>query len=120
VLAFFYTRPIVLDFVVEMLIAVCVPGPWAKLKCRTWWGCLAVGTAWFVFGGEFFCDWQHPRRAPDRHVFQVRRSLRLIVAGAVGLERSQTRIGTALMQRAGDASYSIYLSHYFFVASVIA
>ncbi|TIP10766.1 MAG: acyltransferase [Mesorhizobium sp.] len=120
VLAFFYTRPIVLDFVVGMLIAVCVPVPGRSSNAVPWWGCLAVGTAWFVFGGEFFVIGSIPVAPPTDTFFRFGVPSGLIVAGAAGLERSQTRIGTALMQRAGDASYSIYLSHYFFVASVIA
>jgi exopolysaccharide production protein ExoZ len=44
----------------------------------------------------------------------------LIVAASVRLEQSGIKIGTALMRHLGDASYSLYLSHYFFIGAVIA
>lgn len=118
VTAYFYTRPILLDFVFGMFIAwlfstkarVVGPAPWCLL---------IAGTIWFVFGGVLFPVAALPIAPITDTVLRFGVPSALIVAGVVGLEQAGFRIGNSLMRQSGDASYSIYLAHYFFVAGVI-
>src|SRR5690606_22322032 len=54
VAAFFYTRPIVLDFAMGALVAHCFPVAAKNARPLLWWVLLAVGGLWMVFGGFFF------------------------------------------------------------------
>jgi exopolysaccharide production protein ExoZ len=119
VVIFFYTRPILLDFALGVLVAHCLPVS-ANVRRSLWWLLLAAGGLWMAFGGVFF-GFGHDAVAPPMDtVLRFGLPAALFVAGAVGLERSGIRIGTRLARRTGDASYSIYLSHYFFVGIVVA
>lgn len=118
VAAFFYTRPILLDFVLGMILASYFQGPSRPTHPLPWSICLAAGVAWLVIGGQLFSFGSSVSPPTDTFMaFGVPAAL--IVAGAVGLEHSRIKIGTPIMGRLGDASYSLYLSHYFFVGSVI-
>ncbi|RWM83674.1 MAG: acyltransferase [Mesorhizobium sp.] len=121
VAAFFYTRPILMDFVLGVLTASYFhdSARIARNPMR-WWVCLAAGASWLAFGGQVIGFGDLPVSPSTDTFLRFGIASGLIVAGVVGLEQSGTRIGSPLMQRAGDASYSIYLSHYFFIAAVIA
>ncbi len=119
VAAFFYTRPIILDFALGILVGYF----WmtTRRESRTFSLLLVVaGAIWFVFGGYLISFGQGEVLPPTDTVLRFGVPSALIVAGAVGLERSGWKIGARLMHQCGDASYSIYLFHYFFVAAVIA
>ena len=123
IIAYFYTRPIMLDFVLGMLIAANVghlksvagryPGlPWLTLGA----GLLGLLTLPALFPG-----------APSAYAPPTDTFLRfglpsaLIVIGAIGLEGSASRSGRlTLMREIGDASYSIYLSHFLVVGAAVA
>ncbi|HXV29553.1 MAG TPA: acyltransferase [Sinorhizobium sp.] len=119
VTAYFYTRPILLDFAFGMFVAWLLPTSARISNPAPWWCLLAVGTAWFILGGEAFPVATLPIAPITDTVLRFGVPSALIVAGAIGLELAGFRIGNTLMRRSGDASYSIYLSHYFFVAGVI-
>lgn len=119
VLAFYYTRPIILDFAFGILIAYF----WISTRRESLivsLSMVAIGAIWFVFGGYVVPFGQGAFLPPTDTVLRFGIPSALIVAGAVGLERSGWKIGSRLMHQCGDASYSIYLFHYFFVAAVIA
>jgi exopolysaccharide production protein ExoZ len=119
VAAFFYTRSILLDFVLGVLVAG-FSQKWARLSNPLpWWICLAAGGAWLVLGGQVLSFGSSVSPATDTFLrFGIPAAL--IVAASVRLEQSGIKIGTALMRHLGDASYSLYLSHYFFIGAVIA
>lgn len=119
VVAFFYTRPILLDFVLGMFVAASLPAWTPSVSPVPWLACLAVGIAWFVFGGKIAIG-DLPIAPPTDTFLRFGVPSGLVVAAAVALEQTGTRIGTILMGKIGNASYSVYLSHYFFVACVIA
>jgi peptidoglycan/LPS O-acetylase OafA/YrhL len=73
-----------------------------------------------VFGGLVIGFGQSGFAPPTDTVLRFGLPAGLIVAAAVGLERAGARIGTRFAGTVGDASYSIYLSHYFFVGLVVA
>lgn len=120
VAAYFYTRPILLDFVLGVLVAVHFNGaPHAPTPLK-WWICIISGAAWLIFGGQVLTFGNTAFAPPTDTFLRFGIPAGLIVAGAVGLEKAQTRLGNSLMGSSGDASYSLYLSHYFFVGAVIA
>jgi exopolysaccharide production protein ExoZ len=119
VAAFFYTRPILLDFILGMLLGRCLAASAPTSSPVPWLASIVTGTAWLAFGGEIFTFGRFPVDPPSDTFLRFGLPSGLIVAGAVGLERSGIKIGTALMEHLGDASYSVYLSHYFFVAGII-
>lgn len=119
VAAFYYTRPIILDFALGMLIAFFGVSA-RRAHPALWWVLLVFGTCWFLWGGALTAFGNGPVLPPTDTVLRFGIPSALVVAAAVGLDRSGVRLGTELMRRAGDASYSIYLSHYLFVAVVIA
>lgn len=116
--AFFYTRPIILDFALGVLVAHYFSVP-RKVRNSLWWCLLAVGGLGMIFGGLFFGFGQSAFAPPMNTTLRFGLPAALVLAGAVGLEQVGIRIGTPLMRAVGDASYSIYLSHYFFVGIVI-
>lgn len=119
VVAFYYTRPIIVDFVFGILIGYF--WVYTRRESRTFSLLLVVaGAIWFVFGGYLISFGHGEVLPPTDTVLRFGVPSALIVAGAVGLERSGWKIGARLMHQCGDASYSIYLFHYFFVAAVIA
>jgi exopolysaccharide production protein ExoZ len=120
VAAFFYTRPIVLDFAAGMLIAKYLPLFTRRLHPAPWWLILALGTIWFILGEAVFKTGSAHIDPPTDTLLRFGIPSALIVIGAVGLERSGVRIGTRWTRRLGDASYSLYLSHYLFIAFIIA
>jgi len=120
VAAYFYTRPILLDFVLGVLVASYFHAPSRLLNPQLSWICICAGTTWFVFGGEVFSFGNAASAPPTDTFLRFGIPAALIMAGAVGLEKSGTRLGNSLMRASGDASYSLYLSHYFFVGAVIA
>lgn len=119
VAAFFYTRPIILNFGFGTAIAFLFVSA-RQPPSALWWILLVLGSCWFLLGGAFTSFGDGPVLPPTDTVFRFGIPSALVVAAAVGLDRSGVRLGTKLMRRAGDASYSIYLSHYLFVAVVIA
>jgi exopolysaccharide production protein ExoZ len=120
VAAYFYTRPIMLDFALGVLVAACLHTPSPLSKPLFSWIFIASGVTWFVFGGGMFRFGNEAAAPPTDTFLRFGIPAALIVAGAVGLEKSGKRVGNSLMRRCGDASYSLYLSHYFFVGAVIA
>lgn len=119
VAAYFYTRPILLDFAFGMFVAWSFPRSARVSDPKPWWCLLAAGATWFVWGGEVFPVAILPIAPTTDTVFRFGVPSALIVAGATGLELAGFRIGNNLMRRSGDASYSIYLSHYFLIAGCI-
>ncbi|MCO5964844.1 acyltransferase family protein [Sinorhizobium meliloti] len=119
VVAYFYTRPILLDFAFGVFIAWFFQSSARISNPAPWWCLLAAGTAWFILGGDVFPVATLPIAPMTDTVLRFGVPSALIVAGAIGLELAGFRIGNSLMRRAGDASYSIYLSHFFLVAGVI-
>ena len=61
------------------------------------------GVSWLAFGGEVIGFGDVPVSPPTDTFLRFGIASGLIVAGVVGLEQSGTRIGSPLMQRAGDA-----------------
>ncbi len=121
VIPFFLTRPILLDFALGMLIAVALSGKWVRFcDPLAWWSALLAGTVWLVFGGEAFPIGSSGVAPMTDTFLRFGMPAGLIVMGAVGLEQTGIRIGGPHMKRLGDASYSLYLSHYFVIATCSA
>ena len=125
VMAYFYTRPIILDFVLGMLIADYAhlrPAVSAR-SARIYWLIFVAGCF-----GLILLDFVLPAGPADiapstGTFFRFGVPAALIVWGAVGLDRAKLKFGTEWMRKLGDASYSIYLSHYLAVglfAAIIA
>lgn len=119
VLAFYYTRPILLDFAMGVLIGGLSLSA-RRLSPAASWAMLAIGAALFVLGGAFVTFGNSAALPATDTVLRFGVPSALLVAGAVGLDKATVRMGPDVLRRLGDASYSIYLSHYFFVALAIA
>jgi exopolysaccharide production protein ExoZ len=119
VAAFIYTRPIILDFAAGMLIAAAMPRIRPSTHPAVWWISLAAGIAWLVIGTSVFPIGAGPAVPITDTFLSFGLASTLIVAGAVGLERSGVAIGSDAARRGGDASYSIYLTHFYVVGIAI-
>jgi exopolysaccharide production protein ExoZ len=118
---YFYTQPIMLDFVLGMLTAAfrdrimetvsrAKPVPWLIL---------ALGVAG-LFGNSYVFPNSPSAFAPPTDTFLIfGLPSSLIVMGAVLLEGVETNKAWRPFIRIGDASYSIYLSHFFVIAAMI-
>jgi exopolysaccharide production protein ExoZ len=118
---YFYTRPIMLDFVLGMLTAAFrdrIMKTVSRAKPIPWL-ILAVGTAG-LFGASYVFPNSPSAFAPPTSTFLIfGLPSSLIVMGAVLLEGVETNKAWRPFIRIGDASYSIYLSHFFVVAAMI-
>jgi exopolysaccharide production protein ExoZ len=117
---FFYTRPIVLDFALGVIIAHALSPGERNVRPAISWCLLGLGAVWMIFGGFVFRFGESGVAPPMDTLLRFGVPASLIVAGAVCLEQAGVRIGTRFARMTGDASYSIYLSHYFFVGLVVA
>ncbi|GGC68210.1 acyltransferase [Chelatococcus reniformis] len=119
VVAFIYTRPIVLDFAAGMLIAAAMPRARPSSRPTVWWISLAAGIVWLAIGTSIFPIGTGPAVPITDTFLSFGLASTLIVAGAVGLERSGAVIASEAARRGGDASYSIYLTHFYVIGIAI-
>jgi peptidoglycan/LPS O-acetylase OafA/YrhL len=118
---YFYTQPIMLDFVLGMLTAA-FRDQITEIVCRAKpipWLILALGVAG-LFGASYVFPNGPSAFAPPTNTFLIfGMPSSLIVMAAVLLEGVKTNKAWRPFIRIGDASYSIYLSHFFVIAAII-
>ncbi|MBW7971568.1 acyltransferase [Bradyrhizobium sp. BR 10289] len=115
VVTFFYTRPIILEFVFGMVIAATRD----RLQTQTrvsYYVLLSVGLIGFLLSGLIFPTMELAVLPETNTVLRYGVPAAMIVLGAVGLEQCHQRVGNSVLRLIGDASYSIYLSHFLVVA----
>jgi exopolysaccharide production protein ExoZ len=114
VLGAFYTRPIILEFVAGMALAVL--GSSARVRVR---GAPARVGLLAVCAVGLLCTAFVPLVFPElsRLVTQGLPSL-LVVAGAIVLHQSGVRVGGRWLLLLGNASYALYLTHPFVTQGV--
>jgi exopolysaccharide production protein ExoZ len=119
---YFYTQPIMLDFVLGMLIAafrkpiVNMLGNSKLVPLLI----LAVGIAGLSFRGSIFPTTPNIFAPPTHTFLNFGIPSSLIVMAAVLLENGKGKSkAMQLLARIGDASYSIYLTHFFVVAAMV-
>ena len=126
VIAYFYTRPVILDFVLGMTIAVCAfrtKADAAASGTPYFYFAFVLGCLCFAFFGYLLPESRSSVAPPTDTFLRFGLPAAIIVAAAVWLEKAGCKIGNTLMRRLGDASYSIYLAHYLavgFLAAIIA
>lgn len=117
VIAYFYTRPVILDFVLGTIIAICLlrrdKMPVSFLKI--FYPVLLLGCISFFFSGFVLHASQSPVTPTTDTLLRFGLPSALIVASLVGLERLGHTVSNEFLRHVGDASYSIYLTHYFIV-----
>ena len=118
VVAFTLSRPILLDFLLGVLIACYFRYPLRSDATWKWWLSLTAGFLWFIFGGAVF-DFANPISPPTDTFLRFGIPSGMIAAGMIGLESSGMALRSRFMQLCGDASYSIYLSHYLTVGAAM-
>jgi peptidoglycan/LPS O-acetylase OafA/YrhL len=113
VLFYFYSRPIMLDFVLGMLI-----GWYGSRLSKHLFICVGevVVGAVFLVADSFLFPPSEGSYLPLTNTFLAFGiPAALIVSGAVGLESNGYALRGSLLNKLGDASYSIYLSHFLVV-----
>lgn len=121
--AYAWTRPIMIDFVLGMLIGAAVP--WIarlRLSGGVLYALLAFGVVAIVAAGRLFpapID-PNPIAPATNTVLRYGIPAALIVFSAVALEQAGNRWTNRFVQAMGDASYSLYLTHFLVVAVVIS
>lgn len=122
VILYAFTRQIMLDFVFGMCIAM-VREPLANFArsrpalpvCT-----LFAGIAGIIFAERFLTAATDEVAPATDTVLRYGISAALIVASAVALEKSGHAVRNRIFLLVGNASYSLYLSHFFIVGAVIA
>lgn len=118
---YFYTQPIMLDFVLGMLTAAFrdqIVKTVSRQKLVPWLT-LALGIAG-LFGASYVIPNSPSVIAPPTNTFLIFGvPASLIVMAAVSLEDVKTNNAWRPLIQIGDASYSIYLSHFFVIAAMI-
>ena len=112
----FYTRPQILEFLVGMLIAV------AYMKGRIHVSGIRAGILLLCGFGVLLVNWTVPASLHPLQQDSVPVSLvaaGIVVVGMLSLKPLAGRLGS-LLELLGNASYSIYLSHIFFLGAVRA
>ncbi len=122
-IAYAWTRPIMLDFVFGMLIGAAVP--WisrTKLDPRLLYALLLIGIAGIVFAGRLLPvpSGLTPIAPATDTVLRYGIPAAVIVFSAVALELAGRAWNSRILQMLGDASYSLYLTHFLIVAAVIS
>lgn len=121
--AYASTRPIMLDFAFGMAIGAAVPWiPHLRLPARALYALLAFGAIAMVIAGRLFpapID-PNPIAPATSTVLRYGVPAAIIVFSAVALEQAGHRWTNRFLQTMGDASYSLYLTHFLVVAIVIA
>lgn len=120
VIAYAYTRPIMMDFVLGMLIAQSSNSIFIRTKGNTtlYFSLIAVGFI-LIFSLNKLLDAPYTL-APTTNTFLNQGiPAALIVLGAVLLEKAGRASGRNLFTAVGDSSYSLYLFHFFMVASLM-
>jgi exopolysaccharide production protein ExoZ len=109
VLGAFYSRPIILEFVAGMALAVPCSSERARVS-----GALARGALLAVCAVGLLCTAFVPLAYPElsRLITQGLPSV-LVVASAIVLHQSGVRVGGRWLLLLGNASYSLYLTHPF-------
>ena len=115
VIAYFYTRPIILEFAFGMTIAAVQEHLPTKIRIP-YYLLLVAGLMIFLFSGLVVPNKELIVVPDTNSVIRFGVPSAMIVTGAVGLERCHHRIGNSILRLLGDASYSIYLSHFLVVA----
>jgi exopolysaccharide production protein ExoZ len=120
IIAYFYTRPVILDFVLGMIIAICLlrPDKMPVSFLKIYYPVLLLGCISFLFSGFLVHASQSPVTPTTDTLLRFGLPSALIVASLVGLERLDHTIDNEFFRQVGDASYSIYLTHYFVVESL--
>ncbi len=120
ILAYVYTRPIMLDFVLGMLIAQSADVLLAKTNRNT---SLYVGLGFvglvLMFSLNKIFDAAYTIAPITNTFFTQGVPAAMLVLGAVLLEKAGRATGRSWLTALGDASYSLYLFHFFMVAVII-
>ena len=109
---YFYTRPVILDFVFGLIIG----GTWQHFPTRPailYYVLLIAGFVGLVFSGRVLPSENLVVFPATATVLRYGVPSALIVTGMAGLERCDRKIDNRVLRLLGDASYSIYLSHFF-------
>jgi exopolysaccharide production protein ExoZ len=107
--AIFYTRPVIFEFGLGMLLGIAYPYLTAQgFRLWLWALCLVVGLGLLLIF-PLFVDAGTPINAA---------ASAMVVAAALALERSGHALRWTPALRMGDASYSLYLVHPFATQSV--
>ncbi|MBR0851333.1 acyltransferase [Bradyrhizobium diazoefficiens] len=121
--AYFFTRPIMLDFLFGVAIGAAVErSPKNALSPSAGFLILVLGCIGF-FGAVYVLPQSAADQlyAPTMHtVLRYGIWAGLIVFAAVDLERNGYSVANRLALRIGDASYSLYLSHFLIVGAAIS
>jgi peptidoglycan/LPS O-acetylase OafA/YrhL len=118
-LVYFYTRPIILDFALGMMIAafLLLPSKISPSLVQMFYVTLMVGCIAFVFAGYVIVfSSSSPITPITETLLRFGVPSAFIVASFVGLDRLGHTINSDIMRKIGDASYSIYLVHYIVLA----
>ena len=106
----FYTRPIVLEFAMGMLIGlVWRHAPGGRMAALAASAVLAASLSIFLFG---------PAQAISGLVLGYGALAAVIVSASLVLERCGVTAPWPWLQRLGDASYAIYLTHFFVIRAL--
>lgn len=107
----FYTYPIILEFAAGVVIGWALP----RLRVDRRFVPLAAAAATISLAGVLFA---HALFPDVNRAFVPGLPAAGLVISALVLERAGWRVRSPLVLRLGDASYSIYLTHFFFVEAV--
>lgn len=121
--AYAWTRPIMIDFVFGMAIGAAVP--WmarVRLPGGALYALLAFGAIAIAVAGRLFPAPVDPNPIAPATSTVLRYGIpaAIIVFSAVALEQAGHRWTNRFLQTMGDASYSLYLTHFLVVAVVIS
>lgn len=118
--AYAYTRPVILDFALGMIIAMCLllpenisPSLLPVFYVTLAIGCVALPLSAYVVGVS-----TSTITPTTDTLLRFGVPSAFIVASFVGLDRLGHTIHSDLMRKIGDSSYSIYLVHYIVVAAL--
>lgn len=120
VAAYVYTRPIILDFGAGMVIAALArTSLQARVAPGICWAAMALAALWFVGGGAVLPYAPEAAAPPTATFLRFGVPSILLVSAAIVLERQGRVLRSPPLQLLGDASYSLYLSHFLIIAPVV-
>ncbi len=121
VVLYSFTRSIMIDFVLGIAIALSIPALTRIGRSRLIAGVsLATGLLALALAGYFVPQFENDFVAPAGDtILRYGIPAAVIVASAVGLELNGAFVKSRLVLLIGDASYSLYLTHFFVIAVAI-
>ena len=116
-----YSRTITLDFVLGIAIALAAPAlaKFGRGRNVTTGICLLAGVVGLAVAGRFFPQFGGTIAPASDTILRYGIPAAVIVASAVTLELNGATVKSKLLLLIGDASYSLYLTHFFVIAVAI-